>query len=420
MLPQRSKNLAVTTCIAIIKAMENQDLKISTTDLLNNVRYCSYLDSIYFQVMFSTSGGRNIVPGGALTQIDIDSFKLTMKHILVEDFIEDGVSVDPNNPRRVLAFGHVLAGISAGAFIDNKPLSGQVLTHYVKTGLSAKLGPLKIESDKVTFDSPVNFGFIPQLIGLDPVYASTITGDIGQTITGNNKLWTDTNYPSNIGGIGSEATSAELYGDIDGFLIGAWIRSPNNKQIRDRMRLPMNNKNNVRLSTILGEYYGIIPSQSQTLKMQTVFGTPLLGSLRFSTFIKMLGFKRFRLELLYQTVVFHGRYSAITGAKENTKAAVEAYRIFENWCCQEFTTLINAGKLSKEWGVPYSTCIYDPESPTWLEVTPSFIAKLNDTDQIDAEVDVEIYDLATRNWFNSELFIDEKIVYQNIYDSSLA
>ena len=113
-----------------------------------------------------------------------------------------------------------------------------------------------------------------------------------------------TQTPVAIGGIGTEASSAELYGNIDGFWMGTWLRTDKGQYVCQRMNLPMNDPNNVKLSTLIGEYYGTIKIENRILNMTTKFGTKLISNSRFSNLLAMIRDTDFRLNTLVQSILY--------------------------------------------------------------------------------------------------------------------
>jgi|GEM_PF-3880528 len=127
-----------------------------------------------------------------LTQEDIDSLQSMVEHGGNNENDERGIAKD--NGGDYVAMGHVLTGVTA------------VINRDKKTDLTS--------------------GFMESAGGLlgvgeyvDNLYASTIAGDLGQSATMiNNQKGVDAN--TKMIGDGTEATSAELFGDVDGFNIG--------------------------------------------------------------------------------------------------------------------------------------------------------------------------------------------------------
>jgi hypothetical protein len=159
--------------------------------------------------------------------------------------------------------------------------------------------------------------------GLDPLYATTITGDLGQTVTPPNTLCTE--VPCSFGGVGNEATSAELHGDIDGFMLGNWLCTTINGQA---MRESMVQGSSVKLSTILGEYYRT--RTDRPLGMTAGTSLPLEAIRRFSNF--KATFKALKNTFSVQTVAFNTYYAPYSKNLPNPFKSLQALYNFEQWC----------------------------------------------------------------------------------------
>jgi hypothetical protein len=160
--------------------------------------------------------------------------------------------------------------------------------------------------------------------GLDPLYATTITGDLGQTVTPPNTLCTE--VFCSFGGVGSEATSAELHGDIDGFMLGYWLCTTINGQA---MRESMVQGSSVKLSTILGKYYRTRTDRPLGMTAGTNF--PLEAVRRFSNF--RATFKALKSTFASQTVAFNRYYAPYTVQQfGDANKSLQAVYDFEQWC----------------------------------------------------------------------------------------
>jgi hypothetical protein len=341
-----------------------------------------------------------------------------LSHSFDKNNNELGISKDTNSSRWV-GLGHVLTGISAALYHDKLLTWSQrwqpIRTSAIKTPalwdipsftLIPALGPY--------YDLPMNIGIFAQDAGVDSLYAATIAGDLGQTVTGDEKLWTSNSYDSSRGGVGTEASSAELYGDIDGFWLGLWLRGKAKGQaVRERMRLPMTNANNVKLSTFLGEYYGTIKQQDKKLGMSIDFlnkstnktvTSSLQSNLRFTNFVTLLMNQKFRTNLLVQTIVFQAKFAQFTKKNIDQKTAVAAYVSFERWCIQQVAILKTAAAMSSETGYPFSDCIDDDVEPIYLDFDSSLICEfVNDEDLEDPNIDIILADLESDDWLSDDI-----------------
>lgn len=133
------------------------------------------------------------------------------------------------------------------------------------------------------------------------------------------------------GKVGTEATSAELHGDIDGFMMGYWLCTTTNGQA---IRKAMVQGNSIKLSMILGEYYRT--RTDRPLNMIAGSGYELVAVRRFSNF--NVTFSTLKNTFATQTVGFNTLY-APTVAKQspNPQETLNAVWDFEKWC-------INGGK----------------------------------------------------------------------------
>jgi hypothetical protein len=176
----------------------------------------------------------------------------------------------------------------------------------------------------------------------------TISGDIAQTVSAYNYLQREKYW--RFGGIGNEAGSAELHGDIDGFMIGMWLcGDKNGANIRDRMRdYNWNHPNGIKLSNILAEYYKspseyTKPPASEKIGMTAswlkINADPLNTDYRFVNFKPTL--KAIEPALRSQVINFQEKYQyhAAKGSKlpnftpSETKLRIDwAMEDFKKWC----------------------------------------------------------------------------------------
>jgi hypothetical protein len=410
-----NRNLDIPQCIDIIRKIENEYKDWTTVALIDNIRHTSSLDSLFFQVLLGSNVGVSIFPKGKLTKSNIDDLKDTLSHELTDD-AEYGISLDISTDRST-TLGHVLTGISAALYHD-KPNKNQKIQPLRLTGfkITVPIVNYDITSFGPEIPMPGNFGYVAQSINIDSLYAATITGDLGQTATKPEYLYTPDNYPYSTGGIGTEATSAELYGDIDGFLLGAWLRGKGKGQLaRANMRLPMTNPNNIKLSTLLGEYYRTILPKDRKLNMniefinsktQSIINSSLEGIRRFTNFGTLLRNPKFRYNFYLQTVGFQYYYSISKKdisliAKQDASSA--CYR-FERWCSDEIKRIKNGIALSLSTGSPLSDCIDNFEELTFLDPDSSFICSIDDGDELNPDQYTVFADLGEYNYLSNEVF----------------
>jgi hypothetical protein len=250
--------------------------------------------------LLGTQPGITIQPKGILTQENINELRSTIGHSTKEGQ-EIGISLD-DSTRRQVALGHVIVGISAGI---HHPLP----VIYVNIGdTSFPLLDVNIKKERA---------------GLDPLYATTITGDLGQTVTPPNTLCTE--VFCSFGGVGNEATSAELHGDIDGFMLGNWLCTTDGGNVARR---EMVQGNSIKLSMILGEYYRT--RTDRPLGMTAGTSLPLEAIRRFSNFKATL--KALKNTFSVQTVAFNTYYAPYSKNLPNPFKSLQALYNFEQWC----------------------------------------------------------------------------------------
>ncbi|HZH75075.1 MAG TPA: LysM peptidoglycan-binding domain-containing protein [Archangium sp.] len=184
-------SLTVKTCgevgtfIKLVRKVETAYPSCSGEQILNSLRKLAGYDSNNFRKMYGgLAPAAELKPIGALTQGDLDSLKKMTQHT-VKGALELGIAKDSFG--KSVALGHVLTGISAGQH-RNKSID---LTPSWSLGAGEQM---------------------------DNLHATTLAGDLGQMAV----------YVSHRGaksyiGPGTDATDAELVGDIDGFLLGSNI-----------------------------------------------------------------------------------------------------------------------------------------------------------------------------------------------------
>jgi hypothetical protein len=396
MLSQVSNTISIPSSIAIIKEIEEAYPTWTTSELIDNLSFAASLNSPLNQVLFGSDSGTSFLAKGKLTQIDIDSLISTISQKTYYDgngLCEVGISLDPSTGRNV-ALGHSISGISAALYnpdvAENRIIDSQTID--LLRGVKFSIPVLNIDGALAPpSDSPTTFELLPRAIAIDSLYAMTIAGDIAQTITENEELWIEEFYPVQIGGIGTEASSAELYGNIDGFWIGTWLRTEEGQNVCMGMNLPMTDPDNVKLSTVLGEYYGTIAVENQVLDMTTEFGTKLISNLRFSNFLTMLKSTDFRLNMLVQSIIYqfvNSQYNEIGVC--DFEGTIKAYTAFESWCISEFNKLRNASILSKETGICFSDCIDEFSDLSYLSLGNYFISQSDNSNPL-SEAFISVY-----------------------------
>jgi hypothetical protein len=169
--------------VQLVQKVEDANPSFTPTEVVDALReHAGYAES--FRPVLRKAPAHVLVPTGALTKADLDRLKELSKHSTAGG-IETGIAQQDSLGFQV-CMGHVVAGMSAG-----------------------------------TMGSPRSFSKFG--ITIDPLYAVTISGDLGQTaveFVATKDGFADEPCTALIGK-GSEATDAELAGDIDGWLIGS-------------------------------------------------------------------------------------------------------------------------------------------------------------------------------------------------------
>jgi hypothetical protein len=219
-----------------------------------------------------------------LTDADIAALKAMIEHGGEYPSLEKGVLKD--NGGDYLAMGHVLTGITAGINRDkNKDMTSGFW-----------------ESAAGTVGVGEN---------IDNLHAATISGDLGQSAAVKNKagLNQDTQFVGN----GTEATHAEMIGDLDGFNIGS--------EQSDKKKSP------VALSALLSGYYQKVAQDEKKHryeKFEQVGGKDLQNQI-----------KRFAVNYNYSLHSGLGKLGAATDDIGLTVSTTMAYAQFQQWLEKE-------------------------------------------------------------------------------------
>lgn len=307
----------ISECISYIQKIEEAYPEWTASTILDNLRYDSY-NSSFFQEMLGTKASSKIEPKGNLRLDYIQYLRGSINHGSDKNnlYIEDGISQDPSTGRMV-AFGHVIVGIAAGL---RHPLPAYKVT----------IPGFRIFKDRVTYITKISLmKMIREPIGIDSLYALTVTGDIGQTATSKHSLCRDQCL---WGGVGSEASSAELHGDIDGFLLGYWLCSTKEGQIFRRKMY--DEKNTYNLSTLLGVYYRIKQNAYLSSVMRSPMSNqPLEAIRRFSNMSAELKDPKHRGIFIQQSMAFNNWYSSVLlHIFPDSPKTLIALADFKKWC----------------------------------------------------------------------------------------
>lgn len=195
---------AVADYIALVQKVERAYPQWTPDQVLAALRRIAGCDAQLFRTLFATPEGSPVVPGvGGLTETDLCDLAQMSAHGGA-----GGVVFDPWHQE--IAIGHVLCGITAGL---HRNMHFGVVPNAAVSGAAVLFG-----------------------LTLDNLYATTIAGDLGQSAV-------MLHLGKQTAGIGpgTEASEAELLGDIDGVVLAS------NGVLANRA-----------ISDILGTYYGAI------------------------------------------------------------------------------------------------------------------------------------------------------------------
>ena len=205
-------------CISLIRDVEILNPAWTTENVLNCMRSIAGYDDINFRILYG-GGATPLAPGPKI--VNNKQLETKLKSYLnhgegkTENTETGHASEDPFYNHRVTV-GHVCTGISGGFHRKkNFDYPNEVVTATTPSNVIIDLNPinnLKKTAGKVLGDK------------IDNLYTATIAGDIGQQANYNNDFSKKDKDKLFIGWE-TEATYAELVGDIDGFNIGNNISS---------------------------------------------------------------------------------------------------------------------------------------------------------------------------------------------------
>jgi hypothetical protein len=181
------RTYAIADYVSLVRKVEAAYPRWTPDEVLSALRRVAGYDLILFRILYGTSEAKQIKPGdGGLTTDDLRDLEAMSSHRGGPP--ERGVAIDPLGQK--VAVGHVLCGLSAGE--HRNVAVGMLGGWLVGAALQHVAG-----------------------LTLDNLYATTIAGDLGQSAVlvhlGKRSLL----------GPESEATDAELIGDIDGCVLAS-------------------------------------------------------------------------------------------------------------------------------------------------------------------------------------------------------
>lgn len=189
----------IVNFLSVLRKAEKAYSSWTKEQMLNSLRRLGGYDNEKFQTMYGTTAAGDLVaiPNRGFNAIDLRQLKEMVGHE-ISDYKETGIVKDLSG--QYLAMGHVMTGISGGL-------------HRKK---EADLTPL------YSFAAGEK---------MDNLYAATIAGDLGQSA-----VLVNAGIQHGYIGPGTEATDAELVGDIDGYLIGETFTAADLKKKWDETR----------------------------------------------------------------------------------------------------------------------------------------------------------------------------------------
>jgi hypothetical protein len=182
--------------VKLVRKAEKAYSSWTKEQMLNSLRRLGGYDNENFQGMYGTAAATDLapVPEKDFTQADIDLLEQMLRHADGKAG-ETGIVKDISG--QYLAMGHVMTGISGGLH-RNKNYDPTLQKRFKQTDLGIILLP--------DLGAGAN---------VDNLYATTLAGDFGQS----NVLVNERKQLGYVGP-GTEATDAEVTGDIDGLVIG--------------------------------------------------------------------------------------------------------------------------------------------------------------------------------------------------------
>jgi hypothetical protein len=320
-----SPNLrTIPGCIDIIKKLEVQHSNWTPDTLISNLRFNAGYETDKYRKLLNTKPSQRVVKGSVVTEAEMAYLNQSLSHGHEEGnySAETGICRDTWTNRQI-TLGHVIVGISAAIHHPNP------------------LVTINIPNFSFSIPTPFSWTFAAKEIEIDSLFALTITGDLAQTGLLPDKLRRETPCPW--GGVGTAASSAELHGDIDGFMLALWLctsadanpvgqNSHRTNMVQNTCGDIMNGKKKgPLLSTILAEYYGVVKTPDRKLNMVAGTGKPLEAARRFYNFNAT--FQTLKATFLHQTIAFDTLFApAMLKSSPNWVNVWLALADFENWC----------------------------------------------------------------------------------------
>ena len=228
---QGARTYAIADYVSLVRKAEAAYPRWTPDEILSALRRVAGYDTTLFRILYGTSEANPIKAGdGGLTADDLRDLEAMSSHR--GGVVEKGVAIDPLGQK--VAVGHVLCGLSAG---EHRNLAVGMLGGWLLGAALQHVAGLT----------------------LDNLYATTIAGDLGQSA-----VLVHLGRRSSLLGLQSEATDAELIGDIDGCVLAS------NGALGGR-----------RVSDVLARYYWAAPAAQDDVHAANrfrLFASHLTGS----------------------------------------------------------------------------------------------------------------------------------------------
>ncbi|XP_052815000.1 uncharacterized protein LOC128241910 [Mya arenaria] len=275
---KQARNFTLDMFILYLQMIEKEYPEHTPREIAHKLRIVAGYNSTFWRQMlfgFEFSDADVIAPFKHKTNFDKNIF--TQLNLMMQHSSTSGVV---KNHDEIIAIGHVLTGITAG--YDRK-----ILKQYI-------------------------------IITIDNLFATTISGDLGQSALQNYKdsgspiigpkgSWLNGKYSLGNGKVG-EATHAEIIGDIDGFNLGHLVTENTSKPLSEHLKEYYCEKSTNRFDLFKGKTtYETLRKEVQTF----IYGYA----------VKVLNVPKLKVIPLYNNL-----------GKTAVNAFCEEFQQLEDWC----------------------------------------------------------------------------------------
>jgi len=314
------KPTTVCDYIALTKKVEKAHPDWSGERVLNALRHEAGYDDERFKALYgSIQSGDSLLPTGELTQEDINNMRELSRHSGNTKNTEKGIAKDSLG--HDVAIGHVLTGMSAGMHRKQaiQPTTnkseylaaslgvGENIDNLYATTVTGDIGQeLSIRNRNIFFGNDLQIFSCFPILGIQITILIVKLANLAIRITHRDQTATQTI------GYGTEATHAELVGDIDGFILGSQIDS-------SKM-----NKAPSQLSKILNQHYGCQGESNTGIET------------RFNHFDKLTDQKMLLDQIKRFSTSYNYKLGKVYGLTTNLDDEVlDAYNDFRSWLERE-------------------------------------------------------------------------------------